>query len=322
MAAKKTNTSEKNILITGVTSSIGRNIVGELIDDSNVGFIYGVGKEMDPYYFKNMDRQKFFYHNCNILKYRDLKNLFRSNTFRAAKINTVVHLAFHNSQMRGEDVHQLNVIGTKNLIQSCIDAKSVNKFVFKSSDIVYKLLPHNPIQLDEKADLNFDPDADQWIKDRVDADMICRSYMDNKNMKIIILRMANIVSRNISSPLNSYFDSRPIIKTMGFNPSINLLHMKDVIQAIHLAINKNVNGIYNIGGQDTLPITAIANLSHKTIISVPEPLLQPLNWVQRKLGLSKYYYSVDKYRQKYTALLDISKAKRELGFEPQNRIEF
>ena len=320
--AKRKREARRNVLITGVTSSIGRNLVTELVENRRGGFILGVGKEKAPYYFKDLDPKRFLYRNCNILRYRDLKNLFLSQTFKNAGINTVVHLAFHNRRMRGEDVHQLNVAGTKNLIEHCLRQGRITRFVFKSSDIVYKLRPHNPVLLDENADLNFDPDADQWIKDRVDADMICRSYMDRKTMKLVILRMANIVGRNIASPLNSYFDSRPIIKTMGFNPAINLLHMKDVINAVILAIFRNVKGIYNIAGQDTAPITTIANLSRARFISIPEPLLGPLNRIQRRLGLTRYYYSVDRDRQKYTALLDMSKAKRELGYEPQHRIEF
>jgi hypothetical protein len=46
--------------------------------------------------------------------------------------------------------------------------------------------------LDENADLNFDPNADQWIKDRVDADMICLRTWTTVYVNIVILRMSNI----------------------------------------------------------------------------------------------------------------------------------
>jgi UDP-glucose 4-epimerase len=319
---KGTNEEKVNILITGVTSSIGRNLATHLYNHRRVGIILGVGREDKPYYFNDFDPKRFIYRNCNILRYRDLKNLFHSRSFAKAGINTVVHLAFHNRVMRGEDAHELNVMGTKKLIENCIQDGNISKFVFKSSDVVYKLRPHNPVYLDENADLNFDTDADQWVKDRVDADMICRTMMDNQKTKIVILRMTNIIGRNIAGQFNAYFDSKPIFKTMGFNPLINLLHMRDVIQATTAAIMKDVKGIYNIAGQDTAPITTFAELNHSTCISIPEPMLGPLNWFQRKLGLTHYYYSVDRERQKYTALLDISKARRDLDYEPKGRIEF
>src|SRR3989339_209409 len=126
-------TTKKNVLITGVTSSIGRNLTQHLIQNPRVGFILGLGRDKLPYYFKDLDRSRFLYRNCNILKYRELKNLFLSRVFKDCAIDTVVHLAFHNRQMHGKDVHLLNVHGTKNLIEACIGTGTVTKFVFKSS---------------------------------------------------------------------------------------------------------------------------------------------------------------------------------------------
>jgi UDP-glucose 4-epimerase len=312
-----------NVLITGASTSIGRHLVLHLASDKKIGSILAVARHEKPYFFNDLPPDSFTYKTCDILKHRELNDLLYSRAFKNANINTVVHLAFHSGVTRGQKVHQLNVKGTKTLLEKCIENGNIKKFIFKSSDVVYKLAPDNPVFLDENADLNFDPDADQWIKDRVDADMICRSLMDNKKMNIVILRMSNIIGRNIAGQLNAYFDSKPIFKTMGFNPLINLLHMKDVIQSIRLAIHgRTCRGIYNIGGVDTAPISTIADLAGSRIVSLPEPMLPVVNWFQRKMQLTKYYYSVDKDRQKYTCLLDISKAKKELGYQPEGRVEF
>ncbi len=312
-----------NVLITGVSTSIGRHLASHLCDDKRVGVVLGVARDEKPYYFNDLPSDRFIYRACDILKYRELNNLFLSRTFKDAQINTVVHLAFKTRISNSEDVHELNVNGTKALLERCIATQTIQKFIFKSSNTVYKLRPHNPVFLDENADLNFDTDADQWIKDRVDADMICRSFMDNKRMNIVILRMSNIIGRNVGGQFNAYFDSPVIFKPMGFNPLINLLHMKDVIQAIKLAVFKRgAQGIYNIAGQDTAPITTIAELARSRVVSLPEPVLPLVNWVQRKMGMTTYYYSVDRERQKYTALMDIGKAERELGYRPTGRVEF
>lgn len=312
---------KKNVLITGVTSTVGRHLAIALYNDRHVGNIYGVAKGEQPYYFHDFEPDRFYYKNCNILKYRELKNLFLSNVFKKAEINTVVHLAFHNTPIKGENVHHLNVEGTKEFLDKCIELPGISKFVFKSSDVVYKLRPHNPVFLDENADLNFDPHADQWIKDRVDADMICRSYMDSKQMRVVVLRMSNIIGRNVPGQFNAYFDSKIIFKTLGFNPLINLIHMRDVIKALKLAVFKNVHGVYNIAGRDTAPISTFADLNRAVTISLPRPIMGPVNWLQRKMGLTRYYYSVDADRQRFTCLLDISKAQKELGYSPESRVD-
>ncbi|MDP8257107.1 MAG: NAD-dependent epimerase/dehydratase family protein [Candidatus Alcyoniella australis] len=318
MAADK-----RNVLIAGVTSSIGRQLALHLYNDKRVGVVFGAAQEERPYYFRDLDPERFVYKQLNILKKRELRNLFLSRRFKTSRINTVIHLAFNNRPIRGEDIHALNVLGTKALIEQCLKTKGINKFIFKSSDVVYKLRPHNPILLDENADLNFDTGADQWIKDRVDADMICRSYMDDKRINIVVLRVSNIIGRNISGQLNSYFDSKLVFKTLGFNPMINLIHMKDVIQSLRLAIFKaKVRGIFNIGGNDTAPITTFAELNGSSCVSMPAPLLGPINRLQRTLGMTDYYYSVDADRMKYSCLLDTAKARKVLGFNPTGRVEF
>lgn len=311
--------SQKNVLITGVTSTAGRLLAQQLYYDRRVGKIIGVAKEEKPYYFSEYNPSRFIYIPCDILKYRELNNLFLSGTFKSANINTVVHLAFVNKPGKGtDDTHTLNVEGTKNLIDRCIETKGITKFIFKSSIVVYKLKAEGPVILDENEDLNFDPDADPWVKDRVDADMICRSRMDNPRVKIVILRFTNIIGRNITSQLNIFFDSKPCLKPLGYNPMINLIHSRDVVNAIQLAIHKDVSGVFNIGGKENAPLLTFAQLARKRIYPIPAPLLGPINWIQRKLGLTEYYYPVDADNLKFSAVVDMSKAKKELGYEPKN----
>lgn len=310
---------QKNVLITGVTSTAGRLLAQQIYYDRRIGKIIGAAKEEKPYYFSEYSPSRFTYIPCDILKYRELNNLFLSNTFKMANINTVVHLAFVNKPGKHTgDTHTLNVEGTKNLIDKSIETKRITKFIFKSSIVVYKLRPEGPVILDENADLNFDPDADPWIKDRVDADMICKSRMDNPRMKIVILRFTNIIGRNITSQLNIFFDSKPCFKPLGYNPMINLIHSRDVVNAIQLAIHKDVRGVFNIGGKENAPLLTFAKLADKRVYSIPAPLLGAINWIQRKLRLTEYYYPVDADNLKFSAVVDISKAKKELGYEPKN----
>ncbi len=317
---------KKNVLITGVTGTVGSRLAEALYYDKNVGMIIGVALGAKPYYFNQFDTSRFRYKNLNILKQRDLTNLFLAGDFKEARINTVVHLAFLNRIVSGskekKSFNALNVEGTRNLLEKCIESGSVTKFIFKSSDVVYKIRPHNPIYLDENADLNFDTDVDPWIKDRVDADMICQSKLDNRKVNIVILRFSNIIGRMVSSQMNAFFDSPINFRALGFNPLINLIHMEDVIQAIQLAIQKNVKGVFNIAGADTAPISTFAEINRSRMVSLPEPLLKPSNALLRRLGLTRYYYSVDADRLKYSVLLDTRKAQKMLGFRPRSHVYF
>lgn len=313
----------KNVLITGVTSTIGRMLAQQLYFDKRVGKIIGIAIDPKPYYFDDYSSERFIYIRSNILKYRELNNLFLSPTFKSANIDTVVHLAFVSSpKIPPDEAYNLNVEGTRNLLLRCLETKGINKFIFKSSMIVYKIRPHNPVLLDEDAELNLDPSADPWIRNRVDADMICRSMMDNPKMDIVVLRFSNIIGRNITSELNEFFDMKPCFVPAGYNPMVNLIHARDVVNAIQLAVHKKVRGVFNIGGRETAPLRTFLYLNKNRPIPLPHPLLKPIYSIMHRLGLSSYYYPVEQDLLRFTALPDWTKAKKILGYEPKNRVKF
>ncbi len=313
----------RNVLITGVTGTIGRQLAHHLYFDKNVGTIVGIAKDERPYYFDEYDPKKFIYSQVDITRGRELSNLFFSDAFKDAQINTVVHLAFQNQpSQHGPRSHELNVVGTKNMLEKCIETPGISKFIFKSSGIVYRVLPHGDVVLDEESDLNFDSEANQWVKDRVDADMLCRSRMDNRKVDIVVLRFSNIVGRNVHSQINEYLQSRVAVKVAGFDPMINLIDVKDVIQAIRQSMERKARGVYNIVGRDTAPLSVFARQAGARLMSLPAPVIGPVNTLQRRLGITTYDYRVDKSRLHFQALLDGRKATRELGYEPKHHVEF
>ena len=250
---------KKNVLITGVTSTLGRQVANQLYFDNGIGVILGTAIGEKPYYFEDFNPNRFLYKKIDILKSRRLHNLFLSEDFKMANIDSVIHLAFYNRlEEYGEASHKLNVEGTKNLLDMCLESPIIKKFIFKSSHIVYQIKGENPVLLDEESDLNFSKKVDTWVRDRVDTDMICQSRMDSKNINIVILRPTNIVGRNIHGTLNAYFDSPICIKPMGYDPMINLIHVRDVVAAIQQCVHRNVRGIFNLSGKETAPIACRA----------------------------------------------------------------
>lgn len=314
---------KKNVLITGVTSTVGRQLAQQLYFDKKVDKIIGVARGDMPYYFDELDRGKFIFKNVNILKSRELTNLFLADYFKAADIDTVIHLAFFNRiEAYGRDSHQLNVEGTTLLLDKCIEDQRIKKFIFKSSHIVYEVKPDNPVLLDESADLNFNKEAVPWIRDRVDADMICRAHMDSPKLNVVVLRTSPIIGRNIHGAMNAYFDSPVCFTALGYDPMLNLIHARDVVDAIQLCIHKNVRGVFNLAGKETAPISEFIRMNGSRGVGLPTPLLPFVNRWARRLGLSDYYYSVEADIIKHGTLLDDSKARKMLGFEPKHHVKF
>jgi UDP-glucose 4-epimerase len=314
---------QRNVLITGVTGTLGRQLAQHLYFDKGIGTIIGIAKDERPYYFDEYDPKKFVYSQVDLTKFREVNNLFFSDTYKDAQIDTVIHLAFQNRpSMHGEKSHALNVLGTKNILEKCIETPGITKFIFKSSGIVYRVLPHGDVLLDEESDLNFDASANQWIKDRVDADMLCRSRMDNKKVDIVVMRFSNIVGRNIHSQLNEYLQSAIVLRPAGYDPMVNLIDVKDVIGSIRQAIEKKTRGVFNIVGKDTAPLSVFVRQSGSKVVSLPAPLMVPANQLQRRLGITTFNYEVDQRRLRFSALLAGTKAETVLGYSPRHHVDF
>jgi UDP-glucose 4-epimerase len=323
VAMKKKEKKKKSVLITGATGIIGRQLVHQLYHDNRVSHIFGVAIDDEPYYFRNYDQNRFLYRPVNILKRRQLNNLFLSEAFKRTEIDTVVHMAFMDRPEEPDiSTHTLNVEGTKNLLTRCIEHGSIDQFIFQSSYSVYKVRPGNPILLDEEADLNFDPHASQWVQDRVDADMICRSMMDNGTMRILVLRTGPIIGRNIRTGLNRLLESHVIYRLVGFDPMVNPIHVHDVLRALKHSIFRDVQGVFNIAGLDVAPLSEFIRMTGTPCVPLPWFLLKQLNWLQRKLGLTQYNCMDFPDSLRYSVMLDTRRAREELDFKPINHIKF
>lgn len=317
--------TKRNVLVTGATGTIGRQLIHALYHDERVDQVFATAREQEPYYFREYDRVRFTFKQLDILKTRELNNLILSEAFRQARVDTVVHLAFANRWYLGDGAksHSLNVEGTKHLLDRVIELGYVRKFVFQSSDAVYKIRPWNPMLIDEEADLNFDPDSSQYVRDRVDADMICRAQFANPSCKIVVLRPASIIGRNVHSRWNALLERHFVIfKVMGYDPMIAPTHSNDVIRALKLACHTDVAGVYNVAGLDVAPLSTFIRLAGAYSVPLPGPVLGILNRLQRAIGLTEYDFRALPEALRYHCVLDTRKAREMLGYTPQYHVKF
>lgn len=313
------------VLVTGPNSALGRALVRYLYYDEQIRFVLAVGVEPRPYLFDEFDAKRFHYSRTDITRERDLKNLFYGDLFKDVSIDAIVHLALRNrpDERDPERAHRLNLHGTRNMLDLATESDSVHKFIFRSSHAVYRADPMNPVYLDEEADLNFDTDASRWARDRVDMDLMCRTRIDDPRLNVVVLRFSNIVGRGLHQYMNMYLSSRLPMHPMGFDPMVNLLHPRDAVRAIQLALAKrDLRGVFNIPGKETGPLSVLARINGHKSIGLPGGRLLRAAWrLQRALRMTDFYYEVDPNRLLYPILMDGTRARLVLGYEPLNHVE-
>jgi len=109
---------------------------------------------------------------------------------------------------------------------------------------------------------------------------------------------------------------QPTIPTvLGFDPLMQFVHIKDVIRAFMIAIEKNHSGIFNIVGKGALPISRILKLSGKINIPTPSPILSLTTDMLWYLYLAPAPAGHIDFL-KYPFVADGTKAKEVLKFEP------
>ncbi|MBX3471140.1 MAG: NAD-dependent epimerase/dehydratase family protein [Planctomycetes bacterium] len=311
------------VLVTAATSSLGRAFCQELYGDQlRVDHVFAVAhEEVVPYYFRDYHPDRFTYWSANLLKERALKDLFLAERFRRRGIDQIVHFGFLRTikalRLSPADATE----GTRRLLEFAQAAK-VDHFVYASGCLVYRLRPWTSAVIDETAELDFDPGADAWIKSRVDTDMVCRTFMDQRAPRITVLRPGPIIGRNVTSHVSDLLDSYLVTRLAGYDPMMRPIHSTDVRRAIHRCLDARPHGVFNVAGPDIAPLSTFCRLNGRPQMTLPGPLLRPVNRLQRLFGLSACDLSTLPRWLMYPCVLDTTKLEEAVGHRSTHHIKF
>ncbi|MFH1461583.1 MAG: NAD-dependent epimerase/dehydratase family protein [bacterium] len=175
---------DKNILVTGGAGFIGSNICKELVKlEAKVTII-------DNLSTGNLTNLKSILPQINII-YGDITNNFTCKKITKNK-DMVFHLAAMTSvsqSVKTPDIcYQINVQGTKNLLESCKKNK-VSKFIFSSSASVYGNRTNKCKETD-----TLNPQS-PYAKSKVEGELLCKEY-SNYEIQTACLRYFNVYGDN------------------------------------------------------------------------------------------------------------------------------
>ena len=80
---------------------------------------------------------------------------------------------------------------------------------------------------------------------------------------------SEICTAFLCAQLHDYLESLVCLRPSGYDPMINVLSVRDVVRAMEAAFHSEVEGVFNIPGKDSLPLsTAIVKWGR---LGVPVP---------------------------------------------------
>ena len=289
----------QKVLITGIAGGLGRLIATRL-----AGRVPVVGADVRSWANPPSGVE---IHRADLRK-RRFEDLVRTE-----RPDAVVHLGFIR-HFRGDarERHRTNVGGTKLLLDHCVKY-GVRQLVVLSSSYVYGALPENPYRLEEDAPLSGSR-AYPEIRDLVEVDTLASSFIWRRpEVVTCVLRPVNVLGPNVESMVREYLSLARIPTVLGFDPMMSFIHEDDLADAILLAAQRELRGVYNIDGAGAVPLHTAIRETGGTAWPIPEP---PAAWLFRRMfrwGLLPYPAGMLDF-MKYPVSLSGERFVRATGF--------
>lgn len=311
---------KRNVLITGASSPIGEELVHRLLEDSRVGRIIAV---LDPKKETQLeDHPRLTIVTVDIRRQRRLHSLL-FGIVKEQSINVVVHTSQTESAAKeGASVHAHNVDALRNLIIFSERHPTIKRLVVRSCSGVYQVQKDLPALISEDHPLNMSGGAPQWVRDRVEADFTACARMGLSTLSIVVLRMTEVLEKDCGSQIYDYLQSAVCLRPIGFDPMLNFLTVEDAAAAFKKAITSEAEGVFNIPGTDTLPLTECIEHWGKKSVPLPEFAMHWAYRWRRKLRKGQFRYGMNRRRFHYSGILDGRRALEVLRFFPSHPIDW
>jgi len=296
----------ERVLITGIAGGQGRLLARRLLESHEVCGVDWVPWEGHP--------EGVSVHEV------DLRKKKFEDVVRTELPTMVVHLGMIR-HFRGDagERHDVNVRGTKQLLDHCAHY-GVQKLVVVSSGYVYGAFPENPYYMDEDHPLSASR-AYPEIRDLVEVDTLASAFIwKYPQIRTCVLRPVNVLGYFVRSMIGSYLRMERIPTMMGFDPMMQFIHEEDVCEAIALALEHGLQGVFNVAGPGQVPLHVAVDETGGKSLSLPEPLARPIFDRLFRMGLFPYPAGALDYI-KYPVTLSGKRFVEATNFQPLFSLE-
>lgn len=270
---------------------------------------------------------------CQFIKADVRDKKFINNLFSKQKFDFVIHAAAALPLWKKEDIFDINVTGTKNILETSLKNK-VKRVIFISSTAVYGVPKKHPIYEDDPL-IGVGP----YGCSKIEAERLCFQYI-KKGLNVTVIRPKTFVGSYRLGVFEILFDwvhdgkKIPVIGS-GKN-RYQLLDVEDLVEVIYLFIAHShpqggrmdslrvlrYNDVFNVGAErfgtvrkDLQELFDYAD-SGSEIFPTPAFLVKKLLWLFEKLKISPLYQWVYDTAD-HDSYVSIEKIKKVLNWRPK-----
>jgi len=298
---------EGRVVIAGVATHWGAELARTLERTPGVGQIIGIDTTPPDI---DLERTEFVE--------ADIRNPVISRLLPTLKPDVVVHcgiLWYPEEGRPSRSLHDINVIGTLQLLAACEKVEGLRALVVRGSAAIYGSSASQPSFFTEDMARRF-PLNTRFQRDIGELE----GYFDNfarrhPEITCTMLRFQTEVGPGLENPLIRYL-SLPVVPTqMGWDPRLQPLHSTDATGALAAATMNPVRGAVNVAPDGAISLSRLLRLAGKPAVGVPPGLAGPL---LKRLG--SMLGSADLYQDgvllmKYGRGCDNRRLREEVGYE-------
>jgi len=252
------------VLVTGLSTYWGGRVAQALEQRPDVEVIVGLDAD-DPRV--PLERTEFVR--------ADSSYSILARIVQATEIDTIVHthLIVDSTRAGSRRLHEINVIGTMNLLAAAGAAgSSVRKVVVKSSALVYGSNFQDPNEFREDM-VRTRPARTAVERSLIEVEGFLRDFAeDSPHVTVSLLRFTNVLGNDIDTALSDALKKPVVPEIFGFDPRVQFVHEDDVVGALMYATTHDVLGVYNVAGDGNLPWSEVCTILRKPRLALPPVL--------------------------------------------------
>lgn len=299
----------RRVLVTGVSGPLGARVAARLAADPSVDHVIGLDSRRPP----EPLAARITYVEAD-LRRSDLQRILK-----VAAPHVVVHqdiVQFPEPGRSARALHDLNVIGTLQLLAACDHLPQLQAVVVRGSAAIYGSAPDAPAFFTEDLARRGVPTT-RFQRDVAELERLVEAFARrHPTVVCCVLRMQPIIGRGLTSPIMKLFEA-PVVPTfLGFDPRLQFLLDEDAIGAIAAAVDRPVRGAVNVAGDGTVSLARSLRRLGKRALPIAGPLYGPAVGALARAGLVPALQDdVIRYLRNGRGV-DTTRMKRELRFVP------
>jgi UDP-glucose 4-epimerase len=299
----------RRILIAGVGTHWGTELALRLERDPDVEQV--IGLDTTPP-LAQLERTEFLE--------ADIRNPLLARLLPSTGADTLVHtgiLWYPEPGKPQRALHDINVIGTLQLLAACERTASLERVVLRGSAAIYGCEPTGPSFFTESMANDF-PLRTRFQRDIGELEGYFANFARrHSRLTCCMLRYQPEIGPGLDAPIAHYL-SLPVVPTqLGFDPRLQLVHAEDATGALHAATMNPIRGAVNVAPSGSISLSRALRLIERPQMPIPHPLFGPaMARLGDRLGAGSLYGDAGRPPRSGRGV-DTARHRTELGYQPR-----